>query len=208
LWAVFHREYISLVSRVPNVVIIAGPNGAGKSTVAPTLLPDGMRITRFVNADTIAQGLSAFAPEKAAFAAGRIMLREVEELARQREEFAFETTLSSRTLTGSLARCKSVGYAVHLLYLWVPSPDLSLKRIQGRVQLGGHPVPEIDVRRRYKRSVSNFINVYRELVDTWEVYNNAQEIPQLVAAGDVRGERIYDHTAWTQLQQVARMETS
>lgn len=71
------------MNRIPSVVIIGGPNGAGKSTVAPALLLEWMRITRFVNADTIAQGLSAFAPEKAALAAGRIMLREVEDLARR-----------------------------------------------------------------------------------------------------------------------------
>jgi predicted ABC-type ATPase len=48
---------------MPNVVIIAGPNRAGKSTLAPHLLRDTLNIPEFVNADTIAEGLSAFAPE-------------------------------------------------------------------------------------------------------------------------------------------------
>src|SRR5688572_28289928 len=109
----------------PNVVIIGGPNGAGKSTTAPLLLPRELGITRFVNADTIAQGLSAFAPEQAAFAAGRIMLHEIDELAKQQASFAFETTLSTRSLVSKLNEFAALGYSTHLLYLWIPSPELS-----------------------------------------------------------------------------------
>lgn len=81
----------------PSVVILAGPNGAGKSTVAPALLRDTFGVEEFVNADTIARGLSAFGPDRAAMAAGRIMLSRLRELARQRVDFAFETTLASRS---------------------------------------------------------------------------------------------------------------
>ena len=57
-----------------HVIVIAGPNGAGKSTTAPVLLKGTLGLTEFVNADVIAQGLSAFQPESAAFHAGRVML--------------------------------------------------------------------------------------------------------------------------------------
>lgn len=80
-----------------NIVILAGPNGAGKSTVAPTLLHDAFGIDEFVNADVIASGLSAFAPDSAAITAGRIMLVRLRELAGQGVDFAFETTLASRS---------------------------------------------------------------------------------------------------------------
>ena len=50
---------------MPHVIIIAGPNGAGKTTAAPALLGQALQIDHYVNADTIAAGLSAFAPEKA-----------------------------------------------------------------------------------------------------------------------------------------------
>ncbi len=66
---------------MPDVVVIAGPNGAGKSTLAPALLRDTLHIVEYVNADTIAEGLSAFAPEDASFEAGRIMLGRLHELA-------------------------------------------------------------------------------------------------------------------------------
>ncbi len=81
---------------MPQVIIIAGPNGAGKTTTAPILLDNALHIKHFVNADTIAAGLSAFAPEKAAIPAGKAMLERMHYLANNNEDFAFETTLASR----------------------------------------------------------------------------------------------------------------
>jgi predicted ABC-type ATPase len=77
----------------PSVVVLAGPNGAGKSTAAPALLRGKLVVDQFVNADVIAQGLSAFAPDTVAMPAGRIMLARLDELAAARMSFAFETTL-------------------------------------------------------------------------------------------------------------------
>jgi predicted ABC-type ATPase len=56
------------------IVIISGPNGAGKTTFAREFLPEDAELPNFVNADLIAAGLSPFAPELAAFKAGRLML--------------------------------------------------------------------------------------------------------------------------------------
>ena len=98
---------------MPNIVILAGPNGAGKSTIAPALLRDELLVTEFVNADVIASGLSAFAPETAAIAAGRIMLMRAKELAARKESFALETTLSSRSLAPWIADLIAAGYAFH-----------------------------------------------------------------------------------------------
>ncbi len=80
----------------PQIIVIAGPNGAGKSTLAPSLLRDELGVTEYVNADTIAAGLSAFNPAGATFEAGRIMLRRIHSLAEGRHSFAFETTLATR----------------------------------------------------------------------------------------------------------------
>ena len=90
----------------PSVVVLAGPNGAGKSTVAPALLQGALGIDEFVNADVIARGLSAFDPESAAIAAGRVMLARLHELAEQRVSFAFETTLASRSFALWLRRLR------------------------------------------------------------------------------------------------------
>lgn len=77
------------VIKHPCVVILAGPNGAGKSTSAPALLKGALKVNEFVNADVLAHGLSALAPEKVALSAGKIMLRRLKFLAERRERGSY-----------------------------------------------------------------------------------------------------------------------
>lgn len=134
----------------PNSIGIADPNGAGKSTLAPFLLPELFGVTDYVNADTIAQGLSAFNPEGAALEVGRIMLGRLRELAAQRKDFAFETTLASRWYAGWIKELIENGYEFHLLFIRLASPEIALERVAERVRSGGHQVPELTVRRRFR----------------------------------------------------------
>jgi predicted ABC-type ATPase len=113
---------------MPNLVVIAGPNGAGKSTAAPALLHGLLGLEHFVNADTIARGLSAFDPESVAAEAGRVMLQHLKELAAQRQDFAFETTLASRSFAPWIADLDQGGNTFLQVYLWIPSPDLCVSR--------------------------------------------------------------------------------
>lgn len=80
----------------PRAVILAGINGAGKTTASRAILADTLRLMTFVNADVIAQGLSGFDVDAAAYEASRIMLERLRDLAASRADFAFETTLSGR----------------------------------------------------------------------------------------------------------------
>jgi predicted ABC-type ATPase len=127
----------------------------------------------FVNADTIARGLSEFAPEQVAVAAGRIMLRRIRQLAAEHRSFAFETTLASRTFGSQLKRMQGAGYTLHLVFLWLPSADLAIERVKLRVKLGGHDVAPDVVRRRYRRGLSNFFNIYRPIADSWIMLDNS-----------------------------------
>jgi predicted ABC-type ATPase len=158
---------------MPHVIVISGPNGAGKTTAAPTLLNETLHVSDFVNADTIAQGLSAFAPEKAAIQAGRTMLTRMRYLASQRENFAFETTLASRTFAPWLAKLKAEGYLFHLIFLRLEDADLAVSRVNERVRMGGHFVPEETVRRRYESGLKNFFMLYKKLADSWQMYDNS-----------------------------------
>src|SRR5262245_17138570 len=135
----------------PNVVILAGPNGAGKSTLAEPLLAQTLGIRHYVNADTLARGLSAFNFDEMAVKAGKIMLAHLHDLGEQRVNFAFETTLASRTFAPWIRELKRTGYHFHLFFLWLPSPEVSITRVRRRVMLGGHGVPEDTIRRRYHR---------------------------------------------------------
>lgn len=80
----------------PRVVIFAGPNGAGKST-NPDAIVASLGINTFVNADYIARGLSGLNSDQVGMRAGRIMLTRLKDLAAANQDFAFESTLSSRS---------------------------------------------------------------------------------------------------------------
>lgn len=194
------------MSHPPQIIILAGPNGAGKSTLAPALLRDWLGLEDFVNADTIAAGLAAFAPERAAIEAGRVMLRRMHELAVQRASFAFETTLATRSYAPWLNRLRSEGYLVHLLFIWLRSPALAIARVRERVRDGGHDVPEEIVERRYHKGLRNLLTLYQPLANTWAVYDNAaRRQPVIVANGS--GEivsNIYCPEHWAKIYKAAK----
>ena len=174
----------SLPTQSPQVFIIAGPNGAGKSTLAPFLLRDAFGLNEFVNADTIALGLSAFSPESVTFEAGRIMLARLRDLAAARQSFAFETTLATRSYAAFVAGLRREGYEFRLFYLTLRSAELAVERVRSRVRLGGHNVPAAVVRRRYASGARNFFELYRPLADTWGIYDNSTlDAPRPVAVG-------------------------
>ena len=146
------------------IYIIAGPNGSGKTTFAKSFLPDYVNCPNFVNADLIAQGLAPFEPRAAAIKAGKLVLGQIKEYARRGVDFAFETTLSGKSYASLLTALKSKGYAIHLFFLWLPSPELAIARIKDRVVEGGHHVPAEDVRRRFIRGIDNFFSLYESLL--------------------------------------------
>ena len=161
--------------------IIAGPNGVGKTTFARTFLPKYADCKNFINADLIAQGMSPFSPESAAVRAGRLMLSEISFFAERRATFAFETTLSGRSYLRLIRQLKKQGYEVHFFFLWVKSVDVALSRVRERVLKGGHDVPEVVVRRRFGRSIRNFLPEYRRLDDSWYLFDNSAGTPEVVA---------------------------
>lgn len=160
----------------------------GKTTFAREFLPNYADCRNFVNADLIAAGLSPFSPESAGVRAGRLVLEEIERFARQGVDFGFESTLSGRSYLNLIRDLKTLGYAIHIFFLTLPSVELALSRIRKRVIKGGHNVPEPDVRRRFDRSIRNFLLCYQSLADTWMLFDNSQR-PSIVAfkkRGDLR----------------------
>ncbi|MEK6646778.1 MAG: zeta toxin family protein [Candidatus Firestonebacteria bacterium] len=164
-----------------NVYIIAGPNGVGKTTFAKKFLPNYAKCFYFVNADLIAQGLSPFSPRLAAIKAGKLVLEQLHDLADKHSDFAFETTLSGKAYIHFLKELKKNGYRLQLFFLWLPTINLALARIKDRVAEGGHNVATKDVRRRFYRGIYNFFKLYRPLLDSWMLFNNANATPSLIA---------------------------
>jgi predicted ABC-type ATPase len=192
------------VARVerPSLIVLAGPNGAGKSTLAPDLLQGTLSVREFVNADVIARGLSAFAPERVAMAAGRTMFRRLRELATQRVSFAFETTLASRSSAPWIRGLIRTGYEFQLLFLWLPSPAFAVQRVNDRVRMGGHGVQIEVIRRRYRAGLNNFFRLYRPLATTWYLYDNSRGPSVELIASGVGSETtvVRDQALWVRIR--------
>ena len=178
------------------IYIISGCNGAGKTTASFTILPEILNCKEFVNADNIAFGLSPFQPEKVAFEAGRIMLERIDTLLKSNENFAFETTLATKSYKHKLLRAKQNGYTIKLLFFWLPTIEMAINRVSMRVSEGGHNIPISTIARRYSRGIENLFKIYIPLCDSWMVFDN-EEYPNIIAKGIKNEEiEIFEKTKW------------
>jgi predicted ABC-type ATPase len=158
----------------PQLYVIAGPNGAGKTTFARDFLPSYVKVVEFVNADLIAAGISPLRPEAGAIAAGRLVLQRVHALAKERKDFALETTLSGRSYLRLFRELRRQGYEIHVFFLCLRNVRLAEKRIADRVSKGGHHVPTAVVRRRFGKGLRNLFGAYQPVFDTIHLYDNSE----------------------------------
>ncbi|HEX8311600.1 MAG TPA: AAA family ATPase [Chthoniobacteraceae bacterium] len=164
----------------PVLCILGGCNGAGKTTLARELLPR-LGLMRFLNADEIARGLSPLDPSLSAFRAGRLLLQEADALIAARASFAIESTLSGRTHLALIRQAKARGYRFVLHYVVIGSATQAVARVALRVRMGGHDVPEADVRRRFERSRRQWLEDYLPLADEWGAWDNRTPPPEQIA---------------------------
>lgn len=181
--------------------IISGCNGAGKTTASYTILPEILECEEFVNADEIAKGLSPFNPESAAIQSGRLMLNRINELIDKGEDFAFETTLATKSYRNLVKMAKESEYFVTLLFFWLRTPDLAVKRVETRVIEGGHSIPEEIIRRRYENGLKNFFNIFESLVDEWIFIDNSGEPYEIIAQKNTESITIRNSSIWNLLLQ-------
>ena len=153
--------------------VICGCNGAGKTTAAYTLLPQLLNLHTFVNADEIADELSPQNPEKESLRAFRLMLERMDQLISRGEDFAVETTLATKSLAGIIENAQYLGYKVGLLYFWLKSPELAVRRVAIRVASGGHDIAENTIVRRYWQGMQNLRNIYIHCCDSWVLIDNS-----------------------------------
>ena len=163
------------------IYIIAGCNGAGKTTASFTILPDILDCREFVNADEIARGLSPFQPESVSFEAGRIMLKRICDLMNEGKNFAFETTLATKSYKERVEFAQAMGYNVVLLFFWLRNVELAKERVKTRVLEGGHNVEEMVIERRYYRGIVNLFDLFLPLSDEAMVFDNSEGLPILIA---------------------------
>ncbi|MBP7704968.1 MAG: zeta toxin family protein [Caulobacter sp.] len=166
---------------MPTVLIIAGPNGAGKTTFATRWIAENAPSVAFVNADEVARGLDdpSLSTAERDMKAGRLTLARLDALIAAGADLVLETTLSSGLYARRIPGWKAKGYEVSLIYLRLPNVEASIARVARRVSRGGHDVPEVDLRRRFGRSLAN-LELFKPLVDDWEVWDNSADQPALV----------------------------
>jgi predicted ABC-type ATPase len=181
--------------------IIAGCNGAGKTTASYTILPEILDCKEFVNADEIARGISPFQPEKAGIEAGRLMLNRIKKMTESGENFAFETTLSTRSYVKIISRARQLGYQITCLFFWLNSEELAISRVETRVKEGGHHIPEDVIRRRYKNGLKNFFCLYLNKLDNWLFVNNSGDTYEIIAEGGLNEETLNNVKQWEELKQ-------
>lgn len=92
----------------------------------------------------------------------------------QRLEFAFETTLGGRTITGLLLKAANLGIPVHVFYVGLDSADRHVARVRARVRKGGHDIPEQRIRKRYDASRANLVTLVPHLTEL-KVFDNSAE---------------------------------
>lgn len=177
---------------MPKLYIISGCNGSGKTTASYTLLPDLLGCRQFVNSDEFAKSLSPFNPAAASVTASRYMMMKINYMLGSYEDFSIETTLATRSLVKIIEEAQSVGYEVTLLYFWLNSPELAVKRVRDRVAAGGHDIPESVIRRRYVMGLKYFFETYKPICDHWILADNSKSPFTIVAKGSKHFSHIKD----------------
>lgn len=152
-----------------------------KTTASFTILPEILNCKEFVNADIIAKGLFPFQPEKAAFESGRIMLKRINDLINNRENFAFETTLATKSYKSKVIQAQQKNYKVTLLFFWLQNVELAIERVKTRVQEGGHNIETSIIKRRYIRGIKNLFEIYIPIVNEVYIFDNSFESQELIA---------------------------
>lgn len=134
------------------------------------------------------------------------MLDRIHALAAEKKDFAFETTMASRSFAPFIKECKAQGYRINILFLWLHAPELAIERVALRVENKGHHVPEETIRRRYQRGLNNFFNLYLPLADHWLLCNNSGEKWTHIAKGEKDSVIVHNSDDWKIVQEAYKNE--
>ncbi len=177
------------VENRPRLLVFAGPNGSGKSTVTKGLPIVGI----YVNADDIKR-ISGCTDLEAAQEAEKIRSILLEE----KQDFTFETVLSTDRNLELLRRAKEAGYEIQAVFVLTCSSDINVRRVQERVRNGGHDVPEEKIRSRYIRSIKNLAKLVR-IADRTRVIDNSGTEPFLICEVVGTSVRIRETEVWPKM---------
>lgn len=102
------------------------------------------------------------------------------------ENFAFETTLATKSYKSKILEAKAKNYNVTLLFFWLQNPELAIERVKTRVSEGGHNIETDIINRRYIAGIKNLFEIYLSIVDEVLIFDNSEGKHDLIA------EKIFD----------------
>ncbi len=140
--------------------------------------------------------------------AGREFIRRLNDRIDRGENVVVESTLAGKSLVHYIDRAGSAGYDTALNFVFLDSADTCVARVRHRVRRGGHNVPEDDIRRRYRRRLRNFWDIFRFSVDRWILHHNANEDYLAVAYGSMDNSVVYNTAAFDMFLHEATGEKS
>jgi predicted ABC-type ATPase len=94
---------------------------------------------------------------------------------------------------------------VELIYLALPSTEMSRLRVAERVAHGGHNIPEYDIIRRFTRSLYNFFQLFAPLVNQTRCFMNSGDFAKLVFQKNGNHLEVFNPDLFKLLQQEARL---
>lgn len=175
-------------TKKPMVLVIAGPNGSGKSTITSYF----QIIGNYTNADDVVKSTGMSVSE-----AARFVDEKRSQSIENREDFSFETVLSSHYKLNILKKAKEYGYFIKCVFILTAKPEINIKRVQMRVASGGHDVPPDTIKRRYYSSIANVKQLF-ELCDILHVYDNSRDEPVRIIRKHKNDISIFPNSIWTQ----------
>ena len=135
----------------PRMIMIAGANGVGKSTLYDAVIKNIIKVP-FINADIIQKDELQDQTMEGSYAAAKVAEQRRNEYLASKKSFVTESTFSHPSKLDLIIKAQELGFNIHLYHVSVQSPDLCVKRVENRVLLGGHNVPEDKIRSRYERN--------------------------------------------------------
>jgi predicted ABC-type ATPase len=176
--------------------LIAGANGSGKTTLAHELLKEAKDLT-FLNSDEIAKNIG----DELGLQSGRILLKRLDDFLKDKKSVVLESTISGKYHEHVIKKFRAAKYEIIFIYVFLESIEQNIARIKQRVLLGGHNIPESDVRRRFGRSIANFWKVIK-LADVWKLYYNAETSYELIARGSISDAKVINDDIYKKFNKV------
>ena len=124
--------------------IIGGVNGSGKSSLTGAIKAERKDLGTIIDVDKLKATLGN------KISGGKEAIRKISHCIEHGLPFTQETTLSGTRTVSTAKKAKERGYYIRLYYVGLDTATESLKRIQNRVEKGGHDIPKEDVIRRFE----------------------------------------------------------